>query len=623
MNMESPKTGSIDGQGDVPTARLRILETTDLHMQLLSYDYFADRPENGTGLINLAGLIDHLRSEDDVTTLLFDNGDFIQGNPLADYIADNGTTGQVHPMIATMNALGYDAIALGNHEFNYGLPFLKRALADAAFPVTCANITHQKGKPLADTFVILERNLPCSDGIKRTIRIGVVGFVTPQITDWDRAALSGMIETEDIVVSARKVVPQIQEEGADIIVALCHSGIGASAHSPRMENAAVPLANVPGIDAILSGHTHEFFPGDSVTASDVVDPENGTLHGKPTVMAGFYGNWLGVIDVQLQRKDGRWAIAGHQSALRSGASTPNTNTRQPALARHVTEAHAATLAHIRQPIARTEVHIQSYFSSIRPDLSQQLLAQAQLEFVANAIEKTNYRDLPRVAATSPFRFGGRAGPGHYIDIAPGPFALRDAAAIYPFANRLCAIRCRGRQIRNWLERAASHFAQITPGRHDQPLINSQSPAYNSDTLYGFHYVFDLSAPARYGPDGTCIDPSATRLRDLSYQGSPIADDDVIIVATNSYRTNGGGGFKGTPDADILFTSTEATRDVLVDYLRTRQIITDQPRSPWRFLHLPDTSATFQSAPAAQHHLVDGITRLGPGRDGFDRYRFTF
>ncbi len=623
MNMESPEIGSINGQGDIPTARLRILETTDLHMQILDYDYFSDREATSTGLITLAAAIEDLRAEDGVTSLLFDNGDFIQGNPLADYVASRGIGADVHPMITALNTLSYDAVTLGNHEFNYGLDFLKNALKDAKFPVTCANITHLKNDRLAEPFLILERRMHCDDGTIRHLKVGVTGFVTPQITDWDKTVLADQIVTDDIVAAANRIVPQMKAAGADVIVALCHSGIGATEHSKRMENAAVPLAAVPGIDVVLTGHTHEVFPGDSVMASDAIDPLAGTLHGKPAVMAGFYGNLLGVVDMRLAWIDDRWQLRNAQARLQRGTKAKPQSVLQQQLSAQISDAHAATLRHIRQPIAQTDVPIHSYFANIGPDIAQHLLAKAKKTCVTRAMTALGRDDLPVLAATAPFRVGGRTGPGHYIDIPPGPLTLRDAAAIYPFANVLCAVRCTGRQLRDWLERAASHFATITPGAHDQPLFNPHSAPYNSDTIYGLRYSFDLSQPPRFSPDGRLSHPDANRVAHLSQGGKPVADDDCFVVATNSYRTNGGGGFGVADPKDILFTSTETTRDILIDHLRHSGHEALTCPHPMQFTHLAGTSAVFQSAPAARRHLTNNISHVGPGVDGFDRYRLTF
>ena len=613
---------SINGRGQIPLARLRILETTDLHMQILGYDYFSDQVDQESGLIHLVDSIDTLRSEDQVTTLLFDNGDFVQGNPVADFIAKTGKGKRTHPMIAAMNTMQYDAVTLGNHEFNYGVEFLQDVLADAQFPITCANITHLKGHGLAQPFLILDHDVICDDGVTRQIKIGVTGFVTPQVTDWDKAAISGLIETQDIVAAATSIVPQIKDAGADIIIALCHSGIGAVEHSYRMENAAVPLAAVPGIDIVLTGHTHEVFPGDDIMRSDVIDPEKGTLHGKPTVMAGFYGNKLGVVDLNVGWDGDRWQIRDHKARLQPNAYSLEQSPLQQRLKTHVQDAHNATLDHIRQPIAQTAVPLHSYFSAVMPDYSLDIMSRALVAHTATVLAETEYHDLPILSAASPFRTGGRAGVGHYLDVPPGPFTVRDAAAIYPFNNMLCAVRRNGAQLRDWLERAASLFAQITPGTHDAAILNPYNPIYNSDTIFGLTYTFDLSQPPRYGAGGRMRNATAKRLCNLRYNDKPVADTDVFAVAVNGYRANGGGGFRRAPEADVLYTSNTSARDVMINYLRQKGSINCQARKAWGFVHHPDTSAIFQSAPQAQQHLVDGLSHIGPADDGFHSYRIT-
>ncbi len=604
-----------------PTARLCILETTDLHVHLLDYDYFADRVDENCGLVRLLEPIHALRSAPGQTTLLFDNGDFIQGNPLADHLATQSPQDGVHPMIHAFNALQYDAVALGNHEFNYGLPFLRRALRDARFPVVCANIDDRHVRPIAKSFCMIERSLTCSDGQSRPITIGVIGFVTPQITQWDHDALAGHLVTEDIVICARRLVPHIKSAGADVIIALCHAGIAAETHTDRMENPAVPLASIDGIDVLLTGHTHDVFPDPTLASTRVVNPVAGTLHGKPTVMAGFYGNRLGVVDLDLRVDAKGWQIAHHQISLEVGsAPTPVTAHLHDTIKAGLTNGHQATLAHIRQPVATTMNPVHSYFATIVPDLGQQLLAKAQRDHVRSALSDTPQADLPVISATSPFMFGDKSGPGHYIDIAPGPLTLRDTAAIYPFANTLCAVLQTGADLRAWLERAAAHFQHLIPGRADQALLMHHSPGYDFDALYGLRYEIDLSQPARHATDGLVVMPQAARIRNMTYQGRPVLDDDLFVLATNSYRAYGGGNYPAIDDRNILYRSAQSTRDILIASLRQQQTIVDQIEPTWRFSDLPDTSATFLSAPKARHHMTKAMRHLGPGPDGFDTYQ---
>lgn len=608
----------------VPKGRLCILETTDLHMQILPYDYFADHEDDTMGLARLADKITALRADPAVTTLLFDNGDFLQGTPLADHVASTWHSGRVHPMIAAMNVLKYDAITLGNHEFDYGIPFLESVLEQVEFPVVCANLELTDHAPIAEPFQILKRPILCNDGISRDIHIGLIGFLPPQVPDWNPDLCDGLVKTTDIIERARALIPQIQAAGADIIIALCHAGIGSAIHSHEMENAVVPLAAIAGIDVILAGHTHEFFPDPTRTGTDAIDPVLGRIHGKPTVMAGFFGSRLGVVDLDLEWRDAQWTIVDHKTRLARGDPGLAPQSSSPQLIKDAIIAdHTATLAHIRQPIAMTQTPIHSYFTTIGIDIGQRVLAQAQLSHVAAALSDTPHADVPVLSATAPYLFGGRAGPGHYLDILPGPIALRDAAAIFPFADKLCAVRRNGKQIRHWIERSISRYNQLVPGQHNQTLLDPDNPGYNFDSLHGLTYKIDLSAPAMFDPSGNKTKPQGGRLRDLRHNGQLVDDDDIFIVATNRYRANGGGGFDPVPQDDLIFVSKESIRDILIRSLRNRSVIADTVPMNWSFVPLPDTSAIFESSPKARNHLTQAISHVGTGTDGFALYRFSF
>jgi 2',3'-cyclic-nucleotide 2'-phosphodiesterase/3'-nucleotidase len=301
-------------------AHLRIMETTDIHVHVYPYDYYGDRPVDTVGLARTASLINGVRAES-TNSILLDNGDFLQGNPMGDYMAyERGMSeGDQHPMIAAMNTLGFDASTLGNHEFNYGLPFLMNSVAAATFPVVCANVaTEMAGSATADTtlvppYVMLDRMLTDGAGESHPIRIGIIGFVPPQIMTWDRRHLEGNVQVRDIVAAAQAYVPQMREDGAEIIIALSHSGIGAADHTDMMENASVPLAAVDGIDVVLTGHHHRVFPGPDYAETPGVDAEAGTIMGKPGVMAGFWGSHMGLVDLMLERDGNSWRIASHMS----------------------------------------------------------------------------------------------------------------------------------------------------------------------------------------------------------------------------------------------------------------------------------------------------------------------
>lgn len=602
-----------------PLGRLRILQTTDLHMHLLGYDYFADQCDGRLGLASLVDNILDLRADNAGATLLFDNGDFLQGNPLGDILAATLGVNETHPMIAAMNCLRYDAITLGNHDFDYGVPFLRRALGRIKADVVSANICCVDGPSLAAPFRILKRDVACNDGVVRPVKIGVTGFAPPQSADRNNASPRSAIKVDDIVQTARRVVPQIKDAGADVVVALCHSGIGSHSETLLMENAAIPLATIDGLDVLLAGHTHEQFPDAQRPVSANINPSAGTLHSKPAVMAGYYGTSLGVIDIHLAWSSDGWVMQDQSVTLVKPDPRPRHKSAQRReIEQLATKAHTATLAHIRKPIAETSAPIQNYFATIRPDLGMQLLAQAMRDAVPQDL-----RDAPVLAAVSPFQFGGRNSLGHFIDIPAGWVTLRDAAAIFPFADTLCAVRRSGAQVKDWLERAAAHYNWITPDNTRQELLNPQSAGYHCDAFHGLTYEIDLALPARFNACGHEVMPAASRIRNIALNGRAIADDDVFIVAANSFRASGGGGYAAIPDTDIVWTSPDKLREILIRSLQQRKVISDETESIWRFTPITGAVAQFQSAPRAIRHVGQAITHKGAGTNGFETYSLAF
>ena len=295
--------------------KLRLLETTDIHVHIVDYDYFQDRPSVAVGLARTAALIEQARGE--VTnSLLFDNGDLIQDNPLGDFVARQRGLGEgdVHPVYKAMNLLDYDAANIGNHEFNYGVDFLVRSLDGAEFPYVNANVFIDDGdddatndEPFFTPYLILDRTLMAEDGTPHDIKVGVIGFVPPQIMQWDKQNLTGKVITKDIVDTARVFVPQMKAAGADIVVAVPHSSLTTVDRTGLDENATFYLSEVPDIDAILFGHGHIEFPGRRFADLAGVDNDNGLVNGVPAVMPGFWGSHLGVIDLDLSVSDtGAW-----------------------------------------------------------------------------------------------------------------------------------------------------------------------------------------------------------------------------------------------------------------------------------------------------------------------------
>ncbi len=617
-------------------ARLRILGTTDLHVHLLPWDYYADRPLAATGLAVAASVVRRLRAEalapdgsaGPGACLLFDNGDFLQGNLLSDWLAREGwAETPVHPMIAAMNALGYDGGTLGNHEFNYGLPYLEAALAQARFPIVSANVVAmERGQDLVPPWTILTRDIGGPDAPLPPLRIGAIGFAPPQLALWDRLGLGGRVGTRDILEAAREAVPRLRAAGAEIVVALCHSGIGPEAAEPMMENAAVPLAAVPGIDVILAGHTHAVFPNAAMRASIAVDPVAGTLHGKPAVQAGFYGSHVGIVDLDLLLGPAGWRIAGHsvrvESVARAVQSQPGSSLADPVVAEIALPSHRLLLEAARRPIGRTEVALFSHFSMVAQDDALAVVADAQRAHAHVLLAGTPEADVPILVAVAPFKAGGQGGPEHYIDIPPGPLALRQAAELYLHINSFCLIEITGAGLASWLERSASLFARLVPGLLDQPLHDPTFASYNFDLIDGLTYTIDPTLPARTDAGGAPLGAGVPRVLDIRHEGRAVADDDRFVLATNSYRLGSGGGFEAALAARPILMSPTTTRDIILAHVRGGPLRPAQ-REGWRFASSPGTGAWFDTGPGAMAHLgaLQGrdVRPLGPGHGGFARF----
>lgn len=629
-------------------AHLRILSTTDLHCHVRPYDYYADKPTDTVGLARTASLIAPIRAEA-TNSLLVDNGDYLQGNPMGDYIAyQRGMKpGDLHPVIAGMNTLGYDAGTLGNHEFNYGVPFLDAVNAGAGFPIVCANFATRLGAaPRDDTlylppYIILDRTLTDGAGAATPIRVGFIGFVPPQVMLWDGSHLEGRFATRDILQAAAAWVPQMREEGADIVIALSHSGLDLGAPSAMMENAALQLAALDGIDALVTGHQHRVWPsadflGDGAPAADLsragLDPATGTVLGKPAVMAGFWGSHMGLIDLLLERDGSTWRVVGQEVAARpiyrrnpDRSVTALVGDFAPPM--QATDAvHEATLAYVRAEVGQTSAPLQSYFALVADDPSVQIVSQAQTWYVADMLKGTEWAGLPILSAAAPFKAGGRGGPDYYTDVPAGPLAIKNVADVYLYPNTLQAVEVTGAQLHDWLERSAGIFNQITPGQPDQPLIDPAFPAYNFDVIDGVTYRIDVTQARRFDQNGAVVDPAARRILDLRHDGQPVDPAARFVVATNNYRAGGGGHFPGADGSSVILAAPDTNRDVIVRYIVDHGTIAPASDGNWSFAPAGGATVLFDTGPRSAAYLPDvrarGLTiePAGDAPDGFVRYR---
>ena len=455
--MEPPLAGS------KPRLRLRLLGLTDLHANLYPYDYFSDCPDNSVGLARAASLVRQARSEAP-NCLLFDNGDILQGTPLGDFAAEAilADPSAIHPVIAAMNALDYAAATLGNHDFNYGLEALERAYAQARFPVVCCNVRKSDGSPWFPPSVVIERAFVDTSGTPRRLKVGVIGVAPSQIAQWDEAHVRGRLTTVDIVEGARAELSELRGR-VDLVVVLCHSGISRLASTLGEENAGQDLAKLDGVDALFLGHQHLLLPGEDFVGFQSVDPQRGMIHGKPAVMAGFWGSHLGIIDLWLEM-DPRWRVAEARVEVQpiarrdaKGGATALVKS-DPSVLDAAKTAHEATLGYVRTPVGRLAIPLHTYLALIADDPTVQLVNEAQRVYAAPlAAARADLAALPILSAAAPFKCGGRSGPHSYTDIAAGPLAVKDVADIYPYPNTLRLVKVDGRDAAGMARTFGLHF----------------------------------------------------------------------------------------------------------------------------------------------------------------------
>ncbi|MFY0213762.1 bifunctional 2',3'-cyclic-nucleotide 2'-phosphodiesterase/3'-nucleotidase [Bacillus cereus] len=627
-----PATAHADEQTGESTVNLRILETSDIHVNLMNYDYYQTKTDNKVGLVQTATLVNKAR-EEAKNSVLFDDGDALQGTPLGDYVANKikdpknrVDPSYTHPLYRVMNLMKYDVISLGNHEFNYGLDYLNKVIEKTDFPVINSNVykddhddKEENDENYFKPYHILEKEVVDEAGQKQIVKIGVMGFVPPQIMNWDKANLEGKVKAKDIVATAKIMVKKMQNEGADIIVALAHSGVDKSEYKEvnKMENASYHLATqVPGVDAVLMGHSH----------TEVKDVFNGV----PVVMPGVFGSNLGIIDMQLKKVNGKWEVQKDQSKpqlrpIANSKGTPLVESDQK-LVNEIKDEHEKTIEYVNTPVGETKAPINSYFSLVQDDPSVQIVTNAQKWYVEQELKKPEYekiKDIPVLSAGAPFKAGGRNGATYYTDIPAGTLAIKNVADLYVYPNTLYAVKVNGAQVKEWLEMSAGQFNQIDPKKtEEQPLVNIGYPTYNFDILDGLKYEIDVTQPAKYDKDGKVVNANANRIVNMTYEGKPVADDQKFIVATNNYRGSSQ-TFPGVSKGEVVYQSQDETRQIIVKYMQKIKNIDPAADQNWTFKPIvaDKLNTTFDSSPNAQKYIKkDGnISYVGPSENEFAKY----
>jgi len=587
--------------------QLILMSTTDLHQYIMPYNYMSDAVDENIGLSKIYTLVEEARQEFH-NTLLFSSGDDIQGSLVGDLEAevDPLTGHEFQSIIRAMNAMGYDAAAVGNHEVSdYGLEFFERAMNNSVFPWLSANIkmADDPDEFYVKPYTVLERSV---DGIP--IDVGVIGFVPPQIMEWGRSLLYGEIIAKEILEQAEKYIP-ILEEKSDIIVVAVHGGISTDEIDSRdaRANPSYYLAEIDGIDAILMGHQHNRFPGD-FDDIEGVDNEKGLIHGVPAVMADSWGGALGIVELDLNYADGEWEVLGGSSHLRD---VDENVASHPRIEELVKDRHEATIEYVRTPIGSTEVEIASYFSRIKDTAVTQLVNDVQILYAEEHFAGTEYEDLPIISVMAPF-IAGRHGPDYFTHVKE-EINIGDVTDIYIFPNTVYVLKLDGQQVIDWLEYSGRNFNQIDPESEEpQHLIDYDVMGYHFDILEGINYVYDVTKPL------------GERVVEVSYDGQPLTADMEFLVVTNNFRAGGGGGFPHAEEKNWVLPSTDVSREQIISFINEKQVIKPQASSNWRVKPLETAGPIlYRSSPDAASYLerkgIPGITYLETDEDGWGIY----
>ncbi|NQY58723.1 5'-nucleotidase C-terminal domain-containing protein [Cognatishimia sp.] len=595
-----------------PILDLRILATSDMHGHIGGCS-------ETTGWAFVSNTLASLTAESE-NHFLFDNGDFLQGTPICDLMAF-GALGpaQNHPAIGVMNGLGYDAVGLGNHEFDYGLKFLREALSKATFPVLCSNLETQQDAWERD--LILKKNVVDSSGEAHPLSIGVFSLVPPQVMDWCRVHLEDKAQAFEFQETAIERITSLKSRGADLVFALCHAGDVATNSGGSKSPLASEITSIPGLDLVICGHTHHLSPKQGERNLLFRAPRHSDSGAVPMVLPSDRGRHVGCIDLKLQKTEHGWIWVQ--------ADCRNIDVSEEADP-SILELAAPWIARAQQavatPIGHSEIAISTHFSAIQCDPATRLAAAAKLRAAKPLLHELGYKDLPIVAAASPFR-AGHDGPTCYTSVPAGPTTRRQLYDIYPYFNAIDAFEVTGAQILDWLEASVSVFFQMVPGQPDQPLWNRQFPTYEFDSLLGLTYDIDLSKPAAYTPDRR---PSAqatgNRIGNLRLDGAILDPETRLILVSNAYRGGGGGGFPHLSSRNRISLPFRDVRVSVQELLEQGLAEHDLPPPSWQFTALPETSATFETGSDAANFIPDALanrlTDLGETPQGFRKYRLS-
>jgi 2',3'-cyclic-nucleotide 2'-phosphodiesterase/3'-nucleotidase len=546
------------------TVTVTVLATTDSHGHLLPWDYYT-KERAPRGLAAVATLVAAVRQETP-NTLLLDCGDTIQGSPLESVhqaAVREGRTGEPDPMMLAMNAMGYDAMVVGNHEFNFGPRAFAAARAAARFPWLSANTQSDGRVPPFAPFLVKS---------VAGVKVAVVGVTTATIPQWEKPDQIAGLSWLEPVEGVRRALAALEGEKPDVVLAAVHGGLDRDPRTGERRPGEKPGENpvwqiaeaFPQLAAIVYGHTHRREEGRRVGGVLLVQPRN-------------WAQELARIDLTLSREEGgRWTLARAQSRLLP--VLPDTPP-EPGVLGIARPYHEAAERHLDRPVAEAPVALDGARGRFEDSALVDAIQEVQLHYAR-----------ADVSFASLFRPQAR--------VRQGPVAVRELAALYVYDNELYAVEGNGRMVKDALENAARYFRTCPePTCATGPLIERGIAGYNYDMAQGVEYEIDLTQPV------------GRRVRGLRYRGAPLRDDQPLRIAVNNYRAAGSAGYAMFRDAPVVWRSGREIRDLMADYFAERKRLPGKPDGNWRLVP-PLAVETL-----AREYELDGVTIL-PYRELF-------
>ena len=523
---------------------LTVMSTSDVHGSVIGWNYFTAQPAD-VGLAKISTIIKGERAKltknDDM--LVVDGGDIIQGTPLDTYCVQHPNEWKTHPMMAAFRTIGYDAIECGNHEFNFGLDYLRKFIGDYPSMLGANVIDDKTGKTWDGVKPYVMKTVKI-DG--ETCKVGIIGTDTPAIPNFDAPEHYAGVHFVDQVPVVKQCIKELKAQGADLIIAITHSGM----ERPDRDSAENQVRSIalacPEIDLMVCAHNHVVIDEDTTLTFGEEKFPHAVINGVPIIESKKDGKFVGKSVLTLHKENGKWKVdhvTRHALSVKGVAD-------DPVIVKQVQPLHQKTLQYLQTVVGNAS----ETFSGAESNHQDSAIVD-----LVNDVQRS-------VAGT---QLSASASFNTSQNIEKGPITLQQLSGLYIYENYLYGIKITGAELRKYMEHAASFYGV--------------EPDYNYDMIAGVNYTIDMTKPV------------GSRITKLQYQGKDVKDTDTFTMAINDYRFNGGSGYMEAmgytngKKPEVVFDSIKKygddgqMRTLLINYIREQGTITPHCDHNWNVI----------------------------------------